>query len=196
MSQVRIAIVLGSTRPGRRGEVVARWVLEQAAARGDADYELVDLADYALPHLDEAMPPSMGKYEFEHTKKWSDTIDDFDGFVFVTPEYNRAPSGVLKNALDYLYAEWNDKAAGIVSYGAAASGLRAAEALRLILGELQIADVRQSVGISLIHDFENFTTFVPGPQHAQHLAVQLDQVVAWSTALRGVRETKAALAAA
>jgi len=196
VSQVRIAIVLGSTRPGRRGEAVARWVLEQATARGDAHYELLDLADFALPHLDEPMPPSMGQYEFAHTKKWSDAVDDFDGYVFVSPEYNRAPSGVLKNALDYLYTEWNDKAAGIVSYGVAASGLRAAEALRLILGELQIADVRQAVGISLIHDFENFTTFAPGPQHAQHLGVQLDQVVAWSTALRGVRETKAALAAA
>jgi len=196
VSQVRIAIVLGSTRPGRRGEPVARWVLEQATARGDAEYELLDLADFALPHLDEPMPPSAGRYEYEHTKRWADAVSGFDGYVFVTPEYNRAPSGVLKNALDYLYAEWNDKAAGIVSYGAAASGLRAAEALRLVLGELQIADVRQGVGISLIHDFENFTTFAPGPQHAQHLDVQLDQVVSWATALRGVRETKAALAAA
>jgi NAD(P)H-dependent FMN reductase len=196
VSQVRIAIVLGSTRPGRRGEPVARWVLEQASARGDAEFELLDLADFALPHLDEPMPPSSGQYEYEHTKKWSDAVDGFDGFVFVTPEYNRAPSSVLKNALDYLYQEWNDKAAGIVSYGVAASGLRAAEALRLVLGELQIADVRQSVGFSLIHDFENFTTFVPGPQHAQHLAVQLDQVVAWAGALRQVRATKAALAAA
>lgn len=196
MSEVRIAIILGSTRPGRRGESVARWVLDQAIARGDADYELLDLADFDLPHLDEPLPPSMGRYEFDHTKKWSEAIDGFDGFVFVTPEYNRAPSGVLKNALDYLYAEWNDKAAGIVSYGASASGLRAAEALRLILGELQIADVRQSVGISLVHDFENFTTLAPGAQHAQHLGVQLDQLVAWAGALRGVRLTKAALAAA
>lgn len=196
MSEVRIAIVLGSTRPGRRGEPVARWVLEQATARGDASYELLDLADFALPLLDEPRPASAGKYEYEHTKRWSDAVDDFDGYVFVTPEYNRGPSGVLKNALDYLYKEWNDKAAGIVSYGSAASGLRAAEALRLTLGELQIADVRQSVGISLLHDFENFTTFAPQPIHAQNLDVQLDQVVAWSTALRGVRETKAALAAA
>ena len=196
MSQVRIAVVLGSTRPGRRGEAVAHWVLERAQAREDAEFALLDLADFQLPHLDEPLPPSAGRYEFEHTKKWSDAVDDFDGFVFVTPEYNRSPSGVLKNALDYLYKEWNDKAAGIVSYGVAASGLRAAEALRLILGELQIADVRQSVGFSLVHDFENFTTFTPGPQHGAHLDTQLDQVVAWSTALRGVRETKAALAAA
>lgn len=196
VSQVRIAIILGSTRPGRRGEPVARWVLEQANARGDAAYELLDLADFALPHLDEPMPPSMGSYEFAHTKTWADAIDGFDGFVFVTPEYNGAPSGVLKNALDYLYTEWNDKAAGIVSYGAASSGLRAAEALRSILGHLQIADVRQSVGLSLIHDFEHFTTFAPGPQHTQHLGAQLDQLVAWAAALREVRSTKAALAAA
>jgi NAD(P)H-dependent FMN reductase len=90
VSQVRIAIVLGSTRPGRRGEPVARWVLEQASARGDAEFELLDLADFALPHLDEPMPPSSGQYEYEHTKKWSDAVDGFDGFVFVTPEYNRA----------------------------------------------------------------------------------------------------------
>lgn len=196
MTDLKIGIILGSTRPGRKGEQVAHWVLDQARKRGDADYELIDLADFSLPHLDEPMPPSAGRYEYEHTKRWSDTIRGFDGFVFVTPEYNRATSGVLKNALDYLYAEWNDKAAGIVSYGAAASGLRAAESLRLILGELQIADVRQGVGISLIHDFENFTTFAPGPQHAQHLDVLLDQLVAWAAALRGVRETKAALAAA
>lgn len=196
MSQVRIAIILGSTRPGRRGEPVARWVLDQATARGDAEYELLDLADFPLPHLDEPLPPSMGQYEYEHTKRWSEAISRFDGYVFVTPEYNRAPSGVLKNALDYLYSEWNDKAAGIVSYGAAASGLRAAEALRLVLGELQIADVRQAVGISLIHDFENFQAFAPGPQHAQHLDVQLDQLVAWAAALRTVRAAKGATAAA
>ena len=195
MSQVRIAIVLGSTRPGRRGEPVARWVLEQATARGDADYELLDLADFPLPHLDEPLPPSMGRYEFDHTKTWSDAVDDFDGYVFVTPEYNRAPSGVLKNALDYLYAEWNDKAAGIVSYGSV-GGARAAEHLRLILGELQVADVRQQVTMSIFTDFENFQAFTPGPQHAQHLGVQLDQLVAWAGALRDVRTTKAALAAA
>ena len=196
VSQVRIAIILGSTRPGRRGEAVARWVLEQAKARGDAAYELLDLADFPLPHLDEPTPASMGGYEFDHTRKWSAAIDRFDGYVFVTPEYNRAPSGVLKNAIDYLSAEWNDKAAGVVSYGAASSGLRAAEMLRLILGELQIADVRQSVGVSLIHDFENFTTFAPGAHLAEQLGVQLDQLVSWAGALRDVRATKAALAAA
>lgn len=193
---IRIGIVLGSTRPGRVGEQVARWVLDQARRRDDAEFELVDLADYPLPHLDEPVPPSAQQYSKEHTRAWSQAITGFDGYVFVTPEYNRAPSGVLKNALDYLYAEWNDKAASIVTYGAAASGLRAAEALRLILGELQIADVRQSVAFSLVHDFENFRELRPHPQHAEQLSVQLDQLVAWAGALREVRRATARSAAA
>ncbi|MGX5682745.1 NADPH-dependent FMN reductase [Schumannella luteola] len=194
MSQLRIGIILGSTRPGRRGEQVAKWVLEQASARDDAAYELVDLADFDLPHLDEAIPPSAGQYAGEHTRRWAATIDSFDGFVFVTPEYNHSTSGVLKNALDYLYGEWNNKAAGFVSYGAAASGARAVEHLRLIVGELQIADVRQQVGISLYSDFEGFTTLKPIPHHEAPLSTMLDQLTSWSTALRSVRT--AALSAA
>jgi len=186
VSEVRIAIVLGSTRPGRRGESVARWVLEQASARGDARYELLDLADFTLPHLDEPLPPSMGRYEFEHTKRWSDTIDDFDGFVFVTPEYNRAPSGVLKNALDYLYAEWNDKAAGFVSYGAV-GGARSVEHLRLVMGNLMVPDVTKQVCLSLFSDFENMSVFRPDPRHEEELHAMLDQVIAWAGALRTLR---------
>lgn len=188
MSALRIGIILGSTRPGRRGDQVATWVLEQASQRGDAEYELIDIADYALPHLDEAVPPSMGQYSHDHTKAWSSTIAGFDGYVIVTPEYNHSTSGALKNALDYLYGEWNNKAVGFVSYGASAAGARAVEHLRLIAGELQMADVRQQVGVSLITDFEGFTTMKPIPHHEAPLGVLLDQLVAWSTALRAVRE--------
>ena len=187
MAPLRIGIILGSTRPGRRGEQVARWVLEQATERGDADYELIDLADFALPHLDEALPPSMGQYANEHTKAWSATIASYDGFVIVTPEYNHSTSGALKNALDYLYGEWNNKAVGFVSYGANASGARAVEHLRLIVGELQMADVRQQVAISLYTDFEGFTTLKPIPHHEAPLATMLDQLLAWSSAMRSVR---------
>lgn len=157
MAQLRIGVVLGSTRPGRKGEQVAQWVLAQAKQRGDAEYELIDLLDYNLPQLDEAIPPSQQQYANEHTKAWSAKIDSFDGFVLVTPEYNRSTSGALKNALDYLYHEWNNKAVGFVSYGAQASGLRAVEHLRTIVGELQMADVRTAVGVSLMHDFENWS---------------------------------------
>ena len=186
----RIAIILGSTRPGRNGEAVARWVLEQASTRTDAEYELVDLRDHPLPHLDEEVPASMGMYSQAHTKAWAATIAAYDGFVFVTPEYNHGTSGVLKNALDYLYAEWNNKSAGFVSYGSA-GGVRAVEQLRLVMGELQVADVRQQVQFSLFSDFENYSTFVPGPQHAAMASVMLDQVVAWADALRTVRDAAA-----
>jgi NAD(P)H-dependent FMN reductase len=182
----RIGIILGSTRPNRNGEQVAKWVLEHATRRDDAEFELIDLRDYPLPHLDEPMPPSMGQYQQEHTKQWADKIASFDGFVIVTPEYNHGTSGVLKNAIDYLYAEWNNKAVGFVSYGGV-GGARAAEHLRLVAGELQMADVRQQVALSLITEFENFSVFKPGDYNLDALTVLLDQVIAWSAALAPLR---------
>jgi NAD(P)H-dependent FMN reductase len=186
----RIGIILGSTRPGRNGEQVAKWVYDIAIRRDDAEYELVDLADYPLPHLDEALPPSVGQYQQEHTKQWAAKIASFDGFVMVTPEYNHSTSGVLKNAIDYLYAEWNNKAVGFVSYGAA-GGARAAEHLRLVAGELQMADVRQQVVLSLITEFENYSSFRPGDYNLPALDTLLNQVVAWSTALAPLRQAAA-----
>ncbi|MGV9213747.1 NADPH-dependent FMN reductase [Micromonospora sp. RB23] len=183
----RIGIILGSTRPGRNGEAVARWVHEIAQQRTDAQFELIDLLDYKLPHLDEAMPPAMGQYSQPHTLRWAETIASFDGFVMVTPEYNHSTSGALKNAIDFLYNEWNNKAVGFVSYGSL-GGARAVEHLRLIAGELQMADVRSQVALSLYTDFENFSTFKPGDQHLQALTTTLDQVVAWSTALAPLRQ--------
>ena len=178
----RIGIILGSTRPGRRGEQVANWVYDVASKRGDGEFELIDLVDYPLPHLDEPMPASLGQYQNQHTKDWAATIARFDGFVFVTPEYNHSTSGVLKNAIDYLYAEWNNKAMGVVSYGVV-GGARAAEQLRLIAGELQMADVRTNVALSMFTDFENFSDFVPAERQVQTLDVLLGEVLAWSSAL-------------
>ena len=186
MSDLKIGIILGSTRPGRKGVQVAQWVLEQAASR-DATYELVDLADFNLPHLDEEVSASQGRYANDHTKAWAAAIDQYDGFVFVTPEYNHSTSGALKNAIDFIYAEWNNKAAGFVSYGVA-GGTRAVEHLRLIVGELQIADVRQQVAVSLLTDFEGYTTLKPVPHLEPGLRTMFDQVESWSGALRSVRE--------
>ena len=189
----RIGIILGSTRPNRNGEQVAKWVYDIAARRSDAEFELVDLRDYPLPHLDEPLPPSMGQYQNEHTKRWAATIASFDGFVMVTPEYNHSTSAVLKNALDYLYAEWNNQAVGFVSYGAV-GGARAAEHLRLVAGELQMADVRQQVTLSLLTEFENYTIFKPGDHTAAWLDTLIDQVIAWSTALAPLRTASPAAA--
>ncbi|GIF15661.1 NADPH-dependent FMN reductase [Actinoplanes teichomyceticus] len=184
---VRIAIVVGSTRPGRNSEAVAGWVHEQASRRGDAQFELVDIATFDLPILDEPVPPSMGQYSKEHTKRWAAKIAEFDGYVFVTPEYNHGPSGALKNALDYLYGEWNNKAAGFVSYGSA-GGTRAVEQLRLIAAELQMATVRSQVALSLFTDFENFSTFRPTANHDAAMNTMFEQLVSWSTAMKTVRE--------
>src|SRR5437763_4367199 len=181
----RIGVILGSTRPGRRGAQVADWVMEHAQ-RSDATFDLIDLADYPLPHLDEPLPPSMGQYQNAHTHQWAATIGGYDGFIFVTPEYNHSTSGVLKNAIDYLYAEWNNKAMGVVSYGAV-GGARAAEQLRLIAGQLQMADVRTNVALSMFTDFVNFTDLAPGDHQRPALDTLIDQVIAWSAALAHLR---------
>jgi NAD(P)H-dependent FMN reductase len=184
---LRIAIIIGSTRPGRNGEAVARWVYEIAQKRSDAEFELVDIRDFNLPLLDEPVPPSLGQYTKEHTKTWAAKIDSFDAYVFVTPEYNHGTSGALKNAIDYLYKEWNNKAAGFVGYGSAL-GARAVEHLRLVMGELQVADVRAQVGLSLFTDFENFSVFKPAPQQEKSVNDMFDQVIAWGGALKTLRK--------
>jgi NAD(P)H-dependent FMN reductase len=183
---LEIAVILGSTRPGRRGEAVARWVHEVASRRDDATYTLLDLLDYDLAHLDEAVPPAAGRYRQPHTIRWAETVARFDGFVVVTPEYNHSVPGALKNALDFVYAEWNNKAAGFVSYGVQ-GGLRAVEHLRLVMAELQVASVRSQVALSLRTDFRDRTVFEPPPYQERALGAVLDQVVAWSGALRPLR---------
>jgi NAD(P)H-dependent FMN reductase len=183
---IRIGIILGSTLPNRIGEQVARRVREVASQRDVAEFELVDLGDYPLPHLDEPHWAMFGQYQNEHTKAWAAKIASFDGFIIVTPEYNHSIPGVLKNALDYLYAEWNNKALGVVSYGGA-GGARAADHLRQIAGELQLADVRQQVTLFLLTDFENFGSLTPTEFSRQSLATLIDQVIAWSTALAPLR---------
>lgn len=182
----RIGIILGSTRPGRNGEQVARWVLEHASRRTDATFEIIDLLDYPLPHFDEPMSPLMGQYQNDHTKEWAAKIASYDGYVMVTPEYNHSTSGVLKNAIDYLFAEWNNKAFGVVSYGGV-GGARAAEHLRLIGGELKMADVRTNVALSLFTDFLEFTKLAPSDYQVATLTTLLDEVVAWSAALAPLR---------
>ena len=184
---LKVAIIVGSTRPGRKAAAVAQWVHDIAKKRSDAEFEVVDLQDFNLPLLDEPVPPSQGKYAHAHTQAWSAKIDPFDAYIFVTPEYNHATSGALKNAIDYLYKEWNNKAAGFVGYGSA-GGTRAVENLRLIMGELQVADVRAQVALSLSTDFENYTTFKPAARHEATVNTLLDQVIAWGGALKPLRK--------
>jgi NAD(P)H-dependent FMN reductase len=183
---LKIAIITGSTRPGRKSEAVARWVYDIAAKRSDASFEVVDIAAFELPLLDEPVPPMMNQYSKPHTKAWAAKIATFDAFVFVTPEYNHSTSGALKNAIDFLFREWNDKAAGFVGYGSV-GGARAVEHLRLVMGEIKVADVRAQVALSMFTDFENFSTFKPAPQQEKAVNAMLDDLIPWGRALQTLR---------
>lgn len=186
---LKIGIVVGSTRPGRKAGAVAEWAYALLKQRKDAEFEIVDIGEYNLPLLDEPVPPLMHQYSKPHTKKWSEKIASLDGFIFVTPEYNHATSAALKNAIDFLFHEWNNKSAGFVAYGSA-GGVRAIEHLRLVMGELKVADVRAAVALSLFNDFENFTTFKPHESHAKNVHVVADEVVSWAGALKPLRSEK------
>lgn len=179
MTKLNIGIILGSTRDGRVSPQVGAWVKELADKRGDANYTIIDIADYKLPLLGEAGDVS-------RAAAWSQAVGAQDGFVFIVQEYNHSISGALKNALDYLREEWNNKAAGIVSYGSV-GGARAAEHLRGILGELLVADVRVHPALSLFTDFENGTDFKPKEVQADSVNQMLDQVIPWATALKTIR---------
>jgi len=183
---MKIGIILGSTKPGRNGEAVAKWVYDLAKQREDAQFELVDVKDFDLPLYDEPYPAGMQQYTKEHTKKWSEKINEFDGYVFVTAEYNHSIPGALKNAIDFVYREWNNKSAGFVSYGSA-GGSRAVEQLRLVAAELQMADVRAQVMLSLFTDFKDMSVFNPDPRHEKSVHTMLDQVIAWANALKLLR---------
>ncbi|MGD6875147.1 NADPH-dependent FMN reductase [Bacillus infantis] len=180
MTKLNIGIILGSTREGRVSPQVGAWVKEVADKRGDANYTIIDIADYKLPLLGEAGADASG------AAAWSEIVVAQDGFIFIVQEYNHSITGALKNALDYLRVEWNNKAAGIVSYGSV-GGARAAEHLRGILGELSVADVRVHPALSLFTDFENGNQFKPKEVQEDSVNQMLDQLIPWSTALSTIR---------
>ncbi|XRG80067.1 NADPH-dependent FMN reductase [Rossellomorea sp. GAMAL-10_SWC] len=179
--KLNVGIILGSTRQGRVSPQVGEWVKGIADKRGDANYEIVDIADYQLPFLGTTDGTEPG------IVAWNEKLNSLDGFVFIAQEYNHSITGALKNALDLAREAWNNKAAGIVSYGST-GGARAAEHLRGIMGELMIADVRVHPTLSLFTDFENYTTFKPADLHLNNVKAMLDQVIAWSGALKTLRQ--------
>lgn len=180
MTKLNIGIILGSTRQGRVSPQVGEWVKGIADKRGDANYEIVDIADFNLPFLGTTDGSEPG------IAAWNTKLAELDGFVFIVQEYNHSITGALKNALDFAREAWNDKAAGIVSYGST-GGARAAEHLRGILGELKVADVRTHPTLSLFTDFENGSVFKPAELHLTNVNAMLDEVTAWSGALKTIR---------
>jgi len=185
----KIAIVLGTTREGRLGERIGIWALELANARRDATYELVDLRDHPLPFFDSAQSPAFAPLETPAAKRWSERMAAFDGYVFVTGEYNHSISGVLKNAIDHLYPELQRKPATFIGYGGA-GGVRAVEHLRLILAELQVATLRFAVHvgrselIGIMRDQKSLSDF---PDTVTALTAALDELGWWTRTLQDGR---------
>lgn len=186
-TQLRIAVIIASSRPERVGPAVAQWVMQGTQNRKAATYELVDLAEQDLPNLDEPEPASSGNYTQPHTQAWARKVAGYDAFVFVTPEYNHGIPGQLKNALDFLYAEWNDKVAGIVCYGSN-GGFRAAEQLKLTLNELQVAVVRAQVELSTYDDMAQLKELTPRDYQPAKRKAMLTAVERWAQALRTLRQ--------
>ncbi len=183
---MNIQVILGSTRPGRNGAAVAEWVTEIVKEREDVDVELVDVADFNLPILDEPMPAASGQYSMEHTKKWSAKIAGADAYIFVTPEYNHGVPGSFKNAVDYLYSEWNNKTVGFVGYGVEGAS-RAVESWRQIVSQLKMADINSQVGLNLGEDFEEYAKFKPMDNRADQLNKLVDELVLWGGAMNTIR---------
>ena len=178
--KLNIGIILGSTRQGRVSPQVGEWVKEIADQRGDANYEIVDIADFNLPFLGTTDGSEPG------IAAWNEKLANLDGFVFIVQEYNHSITGALKNAIDFAREAWYNKAAGIVSYGST-GGARAAEHLRGILAEQKVADVRTHPTLSLFTDFINGTEFKPQDLHLNNVNTMLEEVVAWSNALKTLR---------
>ncbi|MBS4196342.1 NADPH-dependent FMN reductase [Lederbergia citri] len=178
--KLNIGIILGSTRQGRVSPQVGEWVKGIADKRGDANYEIVDIADFNLPFLGTTDGTEPG------IAAWNAKLASLDGFVFIVQEYNHSITGVLKNAIDFAREVWYDKAAGIVSYGST-GGARAAEHLRGILAEQKVADVRTHPTLSLFTDFENGSEFKPQEIHLDNVNAMLEEVVAWSSVLKTLR---------
>lgn len=146
----RLHVVVASTRPGRVGPAVADWFMEIAKRFDDFDSHLVDLADFNLPLLDEPHHPSARNYTKQHTKDWSASVDAADAFVFVAPEYNFSMNAALKNAIDYLYFEWQYKPVGFVAYGNTSAGLRAAQMTKQVVTTLKMVPVAETVAIHFV----------------------------------------------
>ena len=179
---LKLQVILGSTRPVRAGEEVAKWVTDIAKERTDLEVELVDVADYNLPLLDEPQSALTGIYSKDHTKKWSSKIAEADAFIFVTAEYNHGIPGAFKNAVDFLYAEWADKPFGLVGYGAAEGGSRAIEQWRQVLAQVGGATVKSFMTIPHI-----YMGFAKSDDQVKAANAVIDDVIKWGTALKTVR---------
>ena len=184
-----LQIIIASTRPGRVGLPVARWFEAHASAHGGFDIDLVDLAELNLPFVDEPNHPRLQQYTQQHTKDWSAIVDASDAFIFVTPEYNHSFNAALKNAIDYLLREWQNKVAGIVSYGGVAAGTRATQALKQVLNAVKIMPVPEAVNIPFVaQHLDEDGRFKSSELMDASATAMLDEVLRWTESLALLRK--------
>jgi NAD(P)H-dependent FMN reductase len=191
-SKLKIAIVIGTTRPTRFADRPTEWIARIARSRRDAEFEIVDLRDYPMPFFEEKVPPLYAPVENEVAQRWVRKMASFDGYIFITAEYNHSISGVLKNALDYLYSEVHRKPAAFIGYGGV-GGSRAVEHLRHILAEMQMTSLKHAVHIGMVEmlgmlrEGKDITDY---PHLEDAARPMLDDLVWWATALKSAREVQ------
>lgn len=187
----KLKIISSTTRPGRKGPLVAAWVAEKAKQFGNFEVEVIDLGELNLPMMDEPNHPRLKKYEHEHTKKWSATIDEADAFIFVTAEYNFQYPAPLRNAIDFLFTEWAYKAAGIVSYGGVSAGTRAANSLKGDLASLSMVPLSAAVNFSMFSQLINENgEFVPNEVSHKAAEAMLKELLRWTKGLKLIKDDK------
>lgn len=185
---LNLKIILGSTRPGRKGEPVANWFYELAVKQAVFNVELLDLLKIDLPFLDEPEHPRFKKYTHQHTKDWSATIDSADAIVIVTPEYNYGYPAPVKNALDFIYQEWNYKPVGFVSYGGVAAGTRSVQLLKPVVNALKMVAMADNVNIPFIaKHVDEQNKFITDDTIDKSAKTMLGELQKWAVALRSMR---------
>jgi NAD(P)H-dependent FMN reductase len=188
-----LSVIIGSTRPGRAALPIAQWFVEAVRRHGGFEVEVADLAEIRLPLFDEPKHPRLGQYLNDHTKNWSAIIDRADAVVFVTPEYNYGYTAPVKNAIDYLHAEWKDKPAGFVSYGGVAAGTRAVQQLKQVITALKMVPVVESVNIPFHAQFiDPDGVFRPNDVLEAAATATLDELGRLEQVLRPLRDERRA----
>ena len=189
--ELKVQIILGSTREGRYGEKVGKWINNIASKRKDFKTEYIDLREWNISFLNDHMPPSMGKYSDPVVQKWAKKIEEADAYIIVTPEYNHGYPGVLKNALDVIYKEWNNKPVTFVSYGGYVGGSRSVEQLRQVALELQMAPIREAIFIPFVWQAFDENDEIKGKEDYNKRAdSMLNQLIWWAKALKEARNKK------
>ena len=188
MAKPVLRVIIGSTRPGRVGPSVAEWIIERAREHGGFDVEVTDLAELNLPMYDEPNHPRLKKYVHQHTKDWSALVEGSDAFIFVVPEYNYGFNAATKNAIDYVFNEWQHKAAGIVSYGGVAAGTRATQMLKQVLTTLKIMPVPEAVNIPFVaQHLDEDKRFKSTELIDASATAMLDELLKWTESLASLR---------